>query len=302
MSSWVIAKKCLINVVSLGEQFSCPQMSGDTWNALEHCLSLQGLSQSVQASHALGGMCQPCRDITDNPWPSQTEQPSYIWAIMRALPKLIQVHSVYTTLVRTVRLIHFRWEVLSHPRISRPPKKSWLLLPSLPEQGLKVDAQSYLWHQYPCSEEITHNFTIQVFKYVLVLLCCHKYRIYTLLTHLTSKIETLQQLQIRIQSLTGGILLFSNGFSPEMTMNLKCSRISRARSQQLKLCSAKLSGYWCEYGLQVGLRVPSKTGSLVQIFSSALRVYFICPFFNTNHLRMLWRYENWSCCILASKW
>lgn len=43
--------------------------------------------------------------------------------------------------------------------------------------------------QYPCSE-ITHHFTIQVFKYDLLLPCCHKYRIYTLLTPFASKIET----------------------------------------------------------------------------------------------------------------
>lgn len=56
-------------------------------------------------------------------------------------------------------------------------------------------------NQYPCFEEITHNSTIQVFKYVLILPCCHKYGIYALLTLLASKIETVQQLQIEIYSI-----------------------------------------------------------------------------------------------------
>lgn len=41
---------------------------------------------------------------------------------------------------------------------------------------------------------------------------------------------------------------------------------SRPRSHHQKLCRAKFSAYWCEYGLHGGLGVTLKMGSLVQLF------------------------------------
>lgn len=73
------------------------------------------------------------------------------------------------------------------------------------------------------------------------------------------------------------------------------------RSQQLQLCSAKLSDYLCVYGLQGGFGVTSKFGYLVHPFRCwlfALGVYFTCPFFSTNRL---WMLSTFICCCLNNK-